>query len=102
MRISMSVSSVSTEPFKLDGSKEFLKRMKAAKKRVQAMDASDGNSIACHDIDLSLRTVITALTAGLDGGMTDCIEDALIMVQQIEQTIRETAASSSRLPHELN
>jgi hypothetical protein len=88
----ISVSCLKKDPFPLHCSDELAKRLEAAKKRVEKMDETDGCEIGHHHIDMALRTIMHALLAGLSAEhATDCLEDALIMIQQLEHTVRKCA-----------
>ena len=58
---------------------------------VEKCDRHDGHSQAYCPIDMGLRTVMTALEAGLNMQRWDTVAEAFIMLQQIEQSTREEA-----------
>jgi hypothetical protein len=62
-----------------------------AKKFVSDLDAADGQSQTALAIDLGLRTVLTAISAGLNQNRWDTVAEAYVMLQQIERSVREEA-----------
>ena len=62
--------------------------MRAARKRVEAMDKADGSTTADHPLDLALRTAMSALNAAMGMGDWSVAADAMVMLQQIELRYR--------------
>lgn len=69
----------------------------AAKKRVAEMDASDGHSQADVPIDAALRTVITAISAGLVRHDESIMYEAVVMLQQIEHETRKRSMAGNAI-----
>ena len=55
-----------------------------ARQRIANMDNTDGSGVGEWHPELALRTVLSALSAGISGDDLSCIADAYVMVQQIE------------------
>lgn len=77
------------DDFKHDLSYEH--RMQRARKFVHELDTIDGFSQADLPIDVCLRTVMSALAAGIKGARWDTVEEAYVMLQQLECKTRELA-----------
>jgi hypothetical protein len=65
--------------------------MKAARKRIRAFDKSDGSDVTKVDTDLALRTIMSAISSGIETNMWDVIADAQVMLSQLELKHRPPA-----------
>lgn len=70
-----------------------------SRKRVEAMDATDECSVGEMHIDVGLRTAMSALEYGIQQKAWDGVADALIMIQQIEFTVRRGACQHMPEPN---
>lgn len=62
--------------------------MRAARLRVANMDAVDGSNVALGPIDMSLRTVMCALSCAIKSSDWSVVADAQVMLSQIELRYR--------------
>jgi hypothetical protein len=77
-------------PFRLPEDTTVVLTILAAAKRVAKMEALDNHCRA--PLSLQLRTVISALGAGLGSKDWQCVAEALVMVTQVEVMLRQLEA----------
>ena len=75
--------------------KHLISDYEDAVKRVIEMDEIDGSDVTRLSPDEALRTVMTALQAGLNGQRFDCIFDAYVMLQQMELHLRRVSSAEN-------
>jgi hypothetical protein len=56
------------------------------------MDAIDGGMQCEFPVDMCLRTIMSAILCGLTEPKHDAIEDAYVMLEQLEQFVRDNAS----------
>ena len=82
------------DPFDLQSSPRVVATLDQARARIEdfvAIDRENGESPGPLPIDLALRTVMSAIHAGLESLDWECVEDAFVMLQQTECFIRSHA-----------
>jgi hypothetical protein len=80
-------------PHDVDKLLDAVERMKFywAKEILAERDEIEGTMSAAGALDINLQIIITALATGLNLPATSAQYEALVMLQQLEQSIRERA-----------
>lgn len=63
--------------------------MKKARKRVEEMDRVDGSAMSVNNLDLSLRTIMSALESAISCKEWHIAGDAMVMLSQLESEARD-------------
>lgn len=70
---------------------EHEKAITNARVRVGKMDAIDGSMQCEFPVDMCLRAIMEAILCGLTEKKPGAIEDAYVMLEQLEQWVRDNA-----------